>query len=372
MKKINYIKKTILLFCAIFLFNACVNEYTITTKIFPDGYRKRIITIKGDSSAIYNSEYPIMKDNGWETSLELVDEKDEKYLYTAKKHFNSIKELQEEFYIENNRDIKVNSDIKLKKQFRWFYTYLTYTEIFKTLCPFNSIPAKENFSEKEIILLKSPPDDENLLTREDSLKSDEFEDLVDNKLEKWLLRNTFEEIFRIVLNGAEKSDDPDFTPGLLLEKKNQMIHLIENYDDPQSEEEKRIMKLIDGNEQTDYNTWIKALEGFMNTKSIWMVVESERSDLEEFTRQYKIIEGYSIFNEYTNIIQIPGLILSTNTKTIEGNTLTWKYGLLQFLLMDYEMEVESRIINIWAFILSGLFILVIIAGITVGALRRRR
>jgi len=372
MRQLTFTKKIILLFCALFLLNACGNEYTITTKIFPDGSCERIIAIKGDSSAIFSGEYPIKKDNGWETSLELVDEKDEKYLYTAKKHFNSVRELRKEFYLEDNKELKVNSDIILKKQFLWFYTYITYYETFKTLNPFNSIPAKDYFTKKEIILLKDPPDENNLLTREDSVRSTQFEDLVDNKLEKWLLRNNLEEIFGIIIRGAEKIKHPDLTPSSLEEAKNQMINLIENFDDSKTEADEILLKSVEADDHTNYNTWIKLIEHYLKNDAVWMIAESQKSDLEEFTRQYKIIDGYTIFNEYTNIVQIPGLILSTNSKTIEGNTLTWKFGLLQFLLMDYEMEVESRIINVWAFILSGLFILTIIAGITAGALRRRR
>jgi len=375
MKKIKILHKALYLLIILFSLYSCGNNYTITTKIFPDGSCERTITIKGDSAAIFSGEYPIPKGNGWETTFEEIEEgKEEKYIFTAKKQFPDVASLKDEFYDEENYDLKVNSNIKLKKKFRWFFTYLNYSEIYETLSPFNRIPAEEYFTNEEINLIKDPPDEENLITVEDSLRSDKFDEIFEEKVEEWLLRNTFEEVFHIVGNGARKLNSPDITEEKLAAAKEKFIFLIENYDEELPDEDQKLIDLTNEAEKdvTDFNTWFLLFENILNTKDIWNIAELEKSELEEFTRKYEIIDEYSIFNEYTSNVDMPGLIISTNSQNIEGNMVTWDFGLLQFLLMDHEMTVESRIINIWAFVISGLFILVLIAGILAGIIRRRR
>lgn len=373
MKQIKIIQKISYLFLFIFFLYSCGNNYTITTRIFPDGSCERIITIKGDSTAIFNGEYPVPEGNGWETKLELVDEKEEKYLFTAKKFYDNVIDLKNDFYNEENPDIKVNSDIKLKKRFRWFYTYMYYSEVYETLSPFNRIPAKEYLTSNDISLIKDPPDEENMVSKEDSIRSEQFNNILENKVEKWLLRNTFEELFYIVSQGAEKLKSPEITNDKLGIAKSRIIYLIENFDKELSDEDQVLVDLVDKAEDdiTDYETWFMLFEKLLNSEEIWKIAETEKYQFDEFSRKYKIVDEYSIFNEYTNTVHMPGLVLSTNAKTIEGNTVSWNFGLIQFLLMDHEMEVESRIINIWAFILSGLFVLVILAGIIAGIIRKK-
>ncbi len=374
MKIYKILTKIIWLLLIILTLYSCGNNYTITTKIFRDGSCERIITIKGDSAEIFNGEYPVSEGDGWETNLEIIDEKEEKYLFTAKKHYPDIKSLKNDFFNEENPELKVNSNISLKRRFRWFYTYLNYNEIYETLSPFNRIPAREYFTDEEISLIEDPPDDENLATEEDSLRSDQFDNIFEKKVEKWLLRNTFEELFYIISQGAVKLKSPDITNSTLSQAKEKLIYLIENFDNEISDENEELIELTNQaeNDIIDFNTWFLLIEKILDSKDIWKIAESEKSLLEEFSRKYQIIDEYSIFNEYTSNVQMPGLLLSTNAKTIEGNTVSWNFGLLQFLIMDYEMEVESRLINIWAFGLSGLFVLVILTGIIAGILRKRR
>ena len=368
----NIQKIIIILFAALLLF-ACGNEYTITTKILADGSCERIITIKGDSSAIFDGEYYVPQENGWETNLEYFEEDDE-YLFTAKKVFKNIEELRNEFYFEKNDDLKVNSEIKLKKQFRWFYTYFNYSETYKTLYPYVSIPASEYFSEEEFQLIKDPPDEDNLVTKEDSIRYEKFDDIFEQKMMKWVMLNRFHKMYSIISDAAKKTNNLELSESKLRIAKEKIIQLLNVEKDSLTGNDLELFKRLDNavDDNESFEPFLQLCTEFLNTEKILEFGVTEKASIDEFYRKIEIIDNYEIFNEYTNIVQMPGLILSTNAKTIEGNNVSWSYGPIQFYITDYEMQVKSRIINFLPFIISGLFILVIIAGILAGILRKRR
>jgi hypothetical protein len=71
--------------------------------------------------------------------------------------------------------------------------------------------------------------------------------------------------------------------------------------------------------------------------------------------------------DFENDITLPGLFLDANSVSLKGNTATWTFKPEQIGLMDYEMYAESRIVNTWAFVVSGL----ILAGLIVVVLLPR-
>ena len=68
---------------------------------------------------------------------------------------------------------------------------------------------------------------------------------------------------------------------------------------------------------------------------------------------------------------MPGLITETNTRSIEGNTLTWKEFVGACYVIDYTMWARSRVINWWAVILTGGVVILLTGILLVGIVRRR-
>ena len=48
----------------------------------------------------------------------------------------------------------------------------------------------------------------------------------------------------------------------------------------------------------------------------------------------KVESMSGIDGEYTNEVIMPGIILNTNAKTLEGNKATWKFNSDKFCLLD--------------------------------------
>ena len=57
---------------------------------------------------------------------------------------------------------------------------------------------------------------------------------------------------------------------------------------------------------------------------------------------------------------MPGIILNTNAKTVEGNKVIWEFDENRFCYEDFNMTVQSRVVNVWAFVVSGVIVLVVI------------
>ena len=59
-----------------------------------------------------------------------------------------------------------------------------------------------------------------------------------------------------------------------------------------------------------------------------------------------------------------------NSSALNGNRVTWEVFPMAFLLEDSPMVAESRVINVWAFVLSGMILLGLIILLVVKSLKR--
>jgi len=55
---------------------------------------------------------------------------------------------------------------------------------------------------------------------------------------------------------------------------------------------------------------------------------------------------------------LPGDIIQANNAVVDGETLTWKLTPQRLIPDDYILEAQSRKANIWAFILTGLIVII--------------
>jgi hypothetical protein len=69
------------------------------------------------------------------------------------------------------------------------------------------------------------------------------------------------------------------------------------------------------------------------------------------------------FDNYTMKIIMPGKLISSTGFADSTGLLLWPVKSDFFLTSDYEMKVESRIINYWALIITGVFLLFVISGL---------
>ncbi len=152
----NVYGKWILAVLIIFIIHSCL-DYHVTTVVNPDGSLERLIKVfRADSGTFDTGTMRIPSGDGWkvttewETTIEPEGDTIKKYVLSARKHFKSYKDLNEELNQTAGEPGYVQVETHLKKKFRWFYTDMKFTETYKQYFPFHHIPIRDYLSESEI------------------------------------------------------------------------------------------------------------------------------------------------------------------------------------------------------------------------------
>ena len=66
---------------------------------------------------------------------------------------------------------------------------------------------------------------------------------------------------------------------------------------------------------------------------------------------------------------MPGLITATNSSMLNGNEVRWDFTGNSVMLTDYKIFVESRVVNYWAFVVSGVVLLLLVILLIIKAFR---
>jgi hypothetical protein len=324
-----------LITCIMFLIYTGCNEknYSVKTKVNPDGSFERIFIVeKDDSAGVYNNPFPVVFDSTWTINIKRVNDTSKIFIYSAKKYFSSSEELEKDNVFTESPD-KINITTKITKQFLWFYTYYNFKEIYRGNNPFNSIPLKKYFSENEI----------------KQIYSDSTDKVLKERVEEWLQRNIFEEYFEILSNGLSKINDPVLTEDLLNSKKEELYQsLIKSNSNPGDE--------------------LRICEKVLGTKAVWSLKNKFKDKEESVKKRFEAMMESD--GNYGSEIILPGIIMSTNARTIEGNKVSWK--LEKSGLFFAEMNAQSRMINTWAFIVTGIIVLIILTGFALPVIRKRK
>jgi len=326
----NYMKYfKYMMFGFLLLINSSCKEYKVVTIIKPDGSCERIFVTKSKKGQgeFKNRAVSINIDETWNTYEELIEP--DSVIGLASKLFDSVADMNEEL-----KEIsKFRIDVKLDKEFRWFYSHLTYTEIYYSMNPFNNILIEEFLSKEEL----------------EQLKRGEFGDSLKIRLEKYLLQNMYVEFFNSLESLVKEKGFDEINVSILRNK-------IDEFD-----------KLVQEKEGSFPNNFMKYAEDLLKTKRIWELEKSITEIEEEIGNKYDLIyEG-----DYTNEVVVPGLIINTNANNIEGNKVTWTFNADRFTFLDYEMVVQSRVTNLWAMIVTGGVVVLLVILLITPKVRKR-
>ncbi|MFH1195189.1 MAG: hypothetical protein V1720_05725 [bacterium] len=318
----------LLLAGTVFILFSC-KEYHITTKINEDGSCERIIIIKSDSQSgeDYDSMFPF--DKSWKKTTSQNPDDSLKYVETYSKKFDSVEDL--------NRWLKKNSLLKteasLEKKFRWFYTYYTYTETYKKTNPFKQLPFEDYLSKEEI----------------EKLYAGDINEDLSKKLDRYGAACMLNELFDSL--AVEMKNFSELNPELLKQNEEEISNVLSSGGD-------------------ELQAFMEELESIYKTKTIWELKD-------EIVRIKTAIENkaealWKIQSSFSNDIIMPGLLLETNAKNINGNKLTWKFEAVHFTYVDYKMTAQSRAANDWAMILTAVLVVLFIMAIIYAAFKRKK
>jgi len=133
----------IILLFVLLIFSGC-REISVTTQIHRDGSFTRIIRITGDSSSVFKGDLPYPIDSTWEQvaikDTTRDDAKGDNYILTYTKTFNSSEGFNSQIALDTSWRKRLGRQITVTNSFGFFYSYLTFREIFQPANPFTFIP----------------------------------------------------------------------------------------------------------------------------------------------------------------------------------------------------------------------------------------
>ena len=324
-------------------------DVNVRTTVSSDGSSVRVVSMKLDSRNVPESAFPVTADSTWRVEWKETGDKEGKFEYIATKKFGSPDDLQREYSPRPDTGA-IGLNVSLHKRFEWFYTYFEYREAYTRHNIFNNVPVSDYLSQDEINRYLHGEES-------DSLKA---------KVKMWDDRNLFEEFFRPLLAEARHRNDPALSPALLLEKKNEMFL--------------RVMAAEDeykggGNKKTDstkhdatIDVALRTLADVLHTRAILSlrpVADQAWASIVEKLDKDKHPDTW------TCSLQMPGLLMSTNSDQVDGNLVSWKFTADQIRVGEYVMQASSRTTNVWAFVVTGTAALLVILMAILALLRRR-
>jgi len=323
----------LLLCITIIIFSGCRN-ITVTTKVNANGSFTRIIKITGDSASVFEPDLPYPIDDSWKKTVikDTTDQGD--YILTYTKTYKKSDQLQSEISQDTSWRKGLGRNITIDKSFGFFYSHLTFRETYKATMPFEKLGFPNYLTPEEMFYItgaKKP------ISPGDSIKYKEASD----KYIGFLVEGITNQIIATMEVGIEKLNDPQLKPETVALYRDSLEHRFHDYD---------------GN----MDIYIDFYKAWTGNESFEKLKTLEPPLFGELNKKVFFALNAAFMDSYTQAVEMPGLITETNAKSVTGNKVSWRVTCEHFLFEDYEMKVESRVVNRWVFIVSGVFLLLVL------------
>ncbi len=323
----------------------CLDIY-LTTEILPNGQIVKTIVIEGDSTSILDSYLPAATNETWESEWIKVD--DEKHKFVLTKTFKNDKEFNLDMNPQDSMAaVRVTAD--LKRKFRWFFTYLDYKENLLPSNPFTILNWKDYLSTDEVELIAMDEEEREL----DPRYNDDFYDQAEEKFEDYLFRSGFEEFYVLFIKAITETDGSMIKVSEVEEKKEDIYQFAQN--------ETYFGELDD---------LIEAYEAILGADRV-RTINTNNPDIIIYFNNKSDFFNECIDDNYYFTIKMPGLLVETNSNKIEGSNLSWDVDFFDFYFKGLIMQAQSRIVNIWAFIVAGGVILILLLSLIWNIFRQK-
>jgi hypothetical protein len=337
MKKLSKIPKLIIFL--IFLFSCDWPKTVVTNYIHPDGSVTRRVVMRNNDDEIDPVNYRVPIDSTWTFSetVEIID-KDTTWIITAEKHFISVDDINRDYESDQGANKRLKRNASFKKKFVWFNTIYTYSEnICRTLDV--ELRAEDYFDEKESEWFNKPQSViDSLLKSPDSLIYKAQETIVDSVEERYLLSALINQWAQNYLKIVPDSEFIELKKELLVES-----------------------GIVDEDQDSIFLTALGE-EYYLKNK---VAVDTALSQLdstfsEAFSSKFYVLETV-----------MPGKLIASNGYETSGGKVIWDVDSKYFLSQDYIMIAISKIVNPWAWVVTGFAIMLIVVLILYWAMKKK-
>ncbi|MAE07673.1 MAG: hypothetical protein CL661_02805 [Bacteroidetes bacterium] len=310
-------------------------EINVSTVINKNGSFTRIITITGDSTDVLKPDLPYPINDTWKREFKKDTTNDKNYILTYTKFFSNNSLLNTEISEDTGWRKKLNRIILVENEFGFFYSYLSYKEKITAANPFHEYDYKDYLNKEDMLWLTGK---KLALNSNDSAKIKEAE----NKVDDYLQNAITDEIIAILKTGIEKLNNPAIKADQVDSYRDSIETKINEWSD------KSTLEFVDFYSSWTHNSEINKLK------------QIESSQFKNLDKKMQLLMEMLGMEDYKVSVELPGIITETNSLSTMGNKVSWHVTPLSILLEDFNMIVESRVINGWMFVITGIVLLLFI------------
>ena len=345
----NIMKSNKLRLLVIFLLLAtgsCNDPKTVVTDIVnPDGSILRKLEIRNSENNLTVSNTPIPYDSTWiiRDSVEISPKGDTTWVRRAQKLFRGAEEISKMYRADSSFNKHVPRSVEFHKKFRWFNTEYSFSEILDKKLIAHGYPVSDFLNTEELKWFYSPDNlNQEKLNGPDSLKFRAFGDTVKKKIERWQVKSVVSELIYKFVDLSSRQGKPAFSIDSLKKHENDFC------------------RIINSNADKFDSIWTDSIIGraMIGEKKVFEFKSDIDSALKTVTDKF-----FVDFREYTLKTLMPGKLTSATGMIDSSGMVIWPVKSDYFLTQPYVMKAESKILNRWAWILSGLFLLFVLTGI---------
>lgn len=310
-------------------------DMLVVNKINKDGSidRKLIMTYDEDDFDLDKMQVPV--DSTWilTRTLEVSEKGDTIWTLQAEKQFKSVADLNMSYdnYKGSNKHLSRRADFSRK--FRWFNTVYYYSENVEKIL--EAYPPEDFLDEEYLHLFYMPEKIFNdYRYGEDSTRYKALYDTLEEKKDEWLgrclVRGAIIELDSIMKESVDKSIEIE----LIARNEEELANLLED--------------------DFDLDIAIDTIFGEGYYKKHQVLIDSSISRLEDKLTLAMDVKTYLLQ------VKMPGELVGTNGYIDTEGSIIWEVNSDVVFTKDYSMWAKSTVSNLWAWIVSGLFVIFVL------------
>lgn len=338
-------------FILLFIVSCDEPETVVTDIVHPDGSVTRRIEMKNIKDNFKISDVQVPFDSTWTVRDSIVTDGGEDTLWIKKieKTFRNVEELNQTYISDSSGNSAARRRTEFKKTFRWFNTGYRFAEIIEKRLE-HGYPLSEYLNNEELTWFYTP-DNITIEMKKgpDSLKYRALDDTIQKKTDSWILRCLASEWSAEFASLIAGKAGPELSQESLRSREDELISLIEKSG--------------------------KDLDSLWNNG----IIQNEflgRENAQKFRAEADSAAGtvaeklFFNFNDYSLRIIMPGELIGANGFPDSAGVMQWRVKSDFFITEPYVMWAESKTPNKWAWILTVIFVVFVMAGIIFRAVRK--
>lgn len=334
---------------------SCGSNYRMTSQIGSDGSIYREVYARGDSAFIAGDKthnpYMFQIDADWQIvkldstiKFDFWGEKENLNVKVCRKlpvvdgEYFSVTKGKEYMY-----PLAIPTE-QVKKSFRWFYTYYTYTATYKELTDKGPVPLSNYMNKEEQIIWFCG--DNSAYNGLSGMELKDKLDEIESKFGEWYSRSQYEINWEVIRDFILAQGDTTNIRRLDESKEAVYKNHFSTQDTWGDAQIDVLCTIFDKIYQTKYYS-----ELYLKNKEAMNNMGEEKIKIAEV-----------LYNSIQFELSMPGILLSSNARTLNNNSAIWKIDGFRLLADNYTLNAESRVINYWAFGVTLLIILIILGA----------